>query len=92
MASQCDHPPQGERGRAEDVWKQEMPGSAYSPSSRSPASAIDEAMIHRVVHRFYERARDDELLGPVFDRHVDDWPTHLATMVDFYPWLGARDE
>ena len=33
--------------------------------------------LHRLLSRFYERARLDPLLGPVFAAHVDDWPRHL---------------
>ena len=34
---------------------------------------------------FYDRVRDDELLGPIFDdvAHVD-WATHLPRMYDFW--------
>ncbi len=40
--------------------------------------------LHRILSRFYERARLDPLLGPVFAAHVDDWPRHLETVVDFW--------
>ncbi|WP_347559018.1 group III truncated hemoglobin [Robbsia sp. KACC 23696] len=45
---------------------------------------IDEAMIGCLVDAFYTRAREDAILGPVFDRHVDDWPTHLARIGQFW--------
>ncbi|MEO6320054.1 MAG: group III truncated hemoglobin [Polaromonas sp.] len=31
--------------------------------------------------------RQDEVLGPLFNRHVKNWNTHLPTMVDF--WSSA---
>lgn len=42
------------------------------------------AQIERMVHRFYERVRDDDLLGPVFARRVDRWAPHLDRMVLFW--------
>ena len=43
--------------------------------------------VHALVHRFYDRVRADELLGPVFDARIQDWGPHLAKMVDF--WSSA---
>lgn len=43
-----------------------------------------EADITALVHDFYARIRDDAQLGPIFDRHIADWPRHLAKMVDFW--------
>ena len=43
-----------------------------------------EEDVTRLVHGFYERVRADDLLGPVFAHHVDDWPAHLAHLVDFW--------
>ena len=45
---------------------------------------IDEAMIHRVVHAFYERIRADVVLGPIFSAAITDWEPHLAKMCDFW--------
>lgn len=47
---------------------------------------LDEAMIHAVVHGFYDRIRQDALLGPVFNGAIapQDWPHHLAKMCDFW--------
>jgi hemoglobin len=44
-------------------------------------------LIQAVVVEFYRRARQDEQLGPVFERQVHDWETHLGRMVDF--WSAA---
>ena len=46
-----------------------------------------EEEVSRLVHGFYARVREDEVLGPIFDTHVRDWDRHLPTMVDF--WSGA---
>ena len=48
------------------------------------ATGINEDMIRKLVHRFYERAREDELIGPVFTSHVQDWDAHLARLCDFW--------
>lgn len=45
---------------------------------------IDEEHLTRLVHRFYERVRDDAALAPVFDQAISDWPHHLDKMVDFW--------
>ena len=41
-----------------------------------------------LVNVFYDRVRDDDILGPIFDdvAHVD-WATHLPRM---YRFLGVR--
>lgn len=50
-----------------------------------PEPQIDEAMIECLVHRFYERIREDAMLGPIFARAIPgDWAPHLAKMVDFW--------
>ena len=45
---------------------------------------IDEAGIAALVTGFYGRAREDAVLGPVFDAAVDDWDHHLARLTDFW--------
>lgn len=40
--------------------------------------------VHQMVHRFYTRVREDDVLGPVFDRHITDWTPHLDKMVAFW--------
>src|ERR1700679_3312262 len=47
-------------------------------------TGIDEAMIERLVRRFYERARQDALIGPVFESKVADWEPHLQQMFAFW--------
>ena len=48
---------------------------------------IDEPLIRRLVHGFYEAVRTDPLLGPIFAARVSDWDEHLAIMCDF--WSGV---
>ena len=47
---------------------------------------VTEAMIHALVHGFYDRIRADAVLGPIFEAQIaeDAWATHLAKMCDFW--------
>ena len=47
-------------------------------------TGIDEAMIERLVHRFYESARADSILGPVFESRIADWGPHFERMCAFW--------
>lgn len=64
------------------------------PNGRLRPDGLDEALIARVVHGFYDAVRKDALIGPVFAEVIADtaWPDHLATMVDFWSsvLLGTR--
>lgn len=54
---------------------------------------IDEAALSEQVRRFYARARLDPVLGPLFERAIQDWPPHLQTITDFWAQAmlgGAR--
>lgn len=45
---------------------------------------MTEEQLTQLVHRFYAKVRDDEVLGPVFDHAISDWTHHLGKMVDFW--------
>jgi hemoglobin len=47
-------------------------------------SSIDEASIEVLVRAFYEKARRDPTLGPVFEAAVHDWEAHFATLTRFW--------
>jgi hemoglobin len=51
---------------------------------------MDEAAIGRLVDAFYERVRADELLGPIFEEHVRDWPDHLLRLRGFWSMVLLR--
>ena len=60
------------------------------PSARPAVTAalmqetgLDEGILRNLVHRFYDRVRADEVLGPVFAARITDWPPHLERMVAF---------
>ena len=40
--------------------------------------------ITQLVHQFYDRIRLDEVLGSIFNAHIDDWDEHLEIMVRFW--------
>ncbi len=48
------------------------------------ATGIDEPMIERLVHGFYAKVREDDVLGPIFDARIADWEPHLARMCAFW--------
>ncbi len=60
-----------------------MPPSPQQGPAPGPGLCSEEE-VTRLVHAFYARVRADPRLGPVFEAHVDDWPAHLATLVDFW--------
>ena len=47
-------------------------------------TGLDQAVITRVVHSFYDRIREDAVLGPIFAARISDWDPHLARMVEFW--------
>jgi hemoglobin len=50
----------------------------------SKDAQISEQQLARLIPCFYERVRDDQLLGPVFDAAIGDWEHHLGKLVDFW--------
>jgi len=54
--------------------------------TQPPASDIEgRTEIVRVVDRFYDQVREDEILGQIFDGIAKvDWPTHLPRLYAFW--------
>lgn len=50
-------------------------------------TGIDESMIESLVRGFYERVRQDPLIGPVFESRIADWEPHLQKMFAFWSSL-----
>lgn len=48
---------------------------------------ITEEEISILVDRFYDKVRQDDEIGPIFNAIVSDWPHHLAKLKDF--WSSA---
>ncbi len=53
-------------------------------------AGIDEAAIERLVRTFYGRARNDVLIGPIFEKTVPDRDRHIAHIVDFWSSIVLR--
>lgn len=62
----------------------------HTDTAFGEAALPDAAAIARLVHAFYERARVDALLGPVFEAAVDDWPAHMDILVRFWSSVLLR--
>jgi hemoglobin len=43
--------------------------------------------IHLLVDSFYERVRKDEVLAPIFNEKIKEWPHHLDIMYRFWQTL-----
>lgn len=64
-------------------------GGPEADVGRSSGATLFERLggrpgLERLVESFYTRAQQDEVLGPVFARHVHDWPSHFQTVADFW--------
>jgi hemoglobin len=63
-----------------------------NPASARPAvtaatmatTCLDEDILRNLVHRFYGKVREDNLLGPIFAARITDWTPHLERMVTFW--------
>ncbi len=45
---------------------------------------VTERQISTLVRAFYERARADDQLAPLFDAAIQDWDEHLRIVADFW--------
>jgi len=47
-----------------------------------------------LVSVFYAKVRKDDILGPIFEKHIaeEEWPSHLSKLTDFWEMklLGGR--
>lgn len=43
--------------------------------------------IQQLVDSFYNNARQDPMLGPIFEQAISDWQEHLPTMYQFWERL-----
>lgn len=51
---------------------------------------IDEALVSELVEIFYARIRSHKILGPIFETHVEDWPSHLQKMKNFWASIAIE--
>lgn len=54
------------------------------PALNEGYPSLTEENIARLVATFYGRAREDDLIGPIFNDAVKDWDHHLAQISDFW--------
>ena len=47
-------------------------------------TAIDDAMIERLVRTFYARVQADALIGPMFAARIEDWEAHIVKLCAFW--------
>lgn len=40
--------------------------------------------VELLVHQFYKLVREDDLLGPIFNNQIHDWPAHLTHLTNFW--------
>jgi hemoglobin len=52
--------------------------------SGSGGVPVTEEQLQELVERFYAKVRQDEVLGPVFNGAVEDWPEHLEKLGAFW--------
>lgn len=45
---------------------------------------IDDPSLAALVALFYTRVRADDLIGPLFNDAISDWPHHLDKLTDFW--------
>lgn len=45
---------------------------------------VTEELISTMVRRFYNAARADDSLGPLFSGAVTEWESHMQTVADFW--------
>lgn len=58
--------------------------SSHFGLKREIRKSFDDESIARLVRGFYERIREDEELGPIFARRIEDWEPHLQRMMMFW--------
>jgi len=56
----------------------------FNPAAPGVAAGITEELIQALVAHFYARVRRDDMLGPIFNRAIADWPEHLAKLSAFW--------
>ena len=45
---------------------------------------VSEAELSALIPAFYARVRQDDLIGPLFNRAIQDWPHHLEKLTAFW--------
>ena len=45
---------------------------------------VDERQLEKLIPHFYTLIRRDELLGPLFNAAIGDWPGHMDKLIAFW--------
>ncbi|WP_051477522.1 group III truncated hemoglobin [Aquimarina pacifica] len=53
-----------------------------NPITKKDIQNRDDIQI--IVSKFYEKVRNDQDLGPIFNAIIDDWDSHIKRLVDFW--------
>lgn len=61
-----------------------MTDRTSSPKAPGISAGVTEPVIHDLVHAFYARVREDDVLGPIFNGAIDDWDAHLEKLCAFW--------
>lgn len=64
-----------------------MNESLLTPPS---ADTLDADHIARLIDRFYDKVRTDDLIGPVFNAVVSDWDEHKERLTRFWCSVALR--
>ncbi|HMN37255.1 MAG TPA: group III truncated hemoglobin [Hyphomicrobium sp.] len=54
------------------------------PNAPGALAGVSEPMIRTLVHTFYARVRQDDLIGPIFNEAIADWDEHLDKLCAFW--------
>jgi hemoglobin len=70
----------------------QTPEPPLLPLAMTTTDILGREEIVRLVDRFYEKVREDETLGFIFDKVAAiDWPSHLPKMYAFWQTVLFRD-
>ncbi|NDW07156.1 group III truncated hemoglobin [Jiella pacifica] len=47
-------------------------------------ATLNEEALRGLVRAFYAKVREDEVLGPIFEGAIGDWPAHLERLTAFW--------
>lgn len=62
---------------------------AEASRAAEAATGLDEALLERLVRSFYATARQDPVIGPLFDG-ITDWERHVAKIHAFWSSVALK--
>lgn len=66
-----------------------MMGGGGAGAGNPPEKSVFDQMggapaLKNLLHHFYADVRQDELIGPIFNARIHDWPSHLDKIGSFW--------